>query len=749
MAGSNQRPPVHQLVWMGLRALLISVLVGGVWLALHLVDPSVRVEVTQFVEYDGLARIYYSDGPVPYAEARSRRWEVEGGEWRVLTAWLPGFERHSRVRIDPINRRGLIVINRIAFESEWTRIVLRGDALVDAGFAPSDLLLVSADPDGVRWVSVGEDPHFSLSLPRELFWPDAASAAWLVLRAMLVVFVLWLLLERLWWWHERHHPMRSQAVRDAVTDLPRAVGWQAVERPARLIGLLTLVFLPLLLATQYQIARITPFFQGPDEGPHAVNTFVGFDRIVGAGLADCQTTWPALAAVESVTARLAHHPMFSIRQLDVERLADVAARYPLADAGTAVEPARSASCASSNVVFEYGYNTLAVPLSLLLADANVLDYLQWIRQGQSLLAALLILLTVLIIARGRWVPSRDPAIALGPLRVWLFLAVVAWLAIPQQVFLGSVVGPTAQLVPIGLFVFVSFLFRVRGLTELGLVLAVVALMPRRAATLLPLVLLFGWYVALWLRQRWGMRWAVHALVVMVVAAVALAPVLVGWLYGLRDSLPIDVPARLMMVEDPVHYVREMARLAVFIGTFAFLDWSSFFGQFGWLDTDLPASGLVAYRGMLLVLAGLLFWAMIAERKRRPWCGWWRSQDGVPAEAALMVIVAIPLTMLLTAYIAYELRWVPGLDWGQTMQGRYLLPILFPMLAAPFLAHAALLAGDSPADIARHRRIGAALVLLLATLVGVLGYTTVLTLSTLANRYFESPDVMVRYLDLLR
>lgn len=742
MAGSHQRPPVHQLVWMGLRALLISVLVGGVWLALHLVDPNVRVEVTQLVEYDGLARIYYSDGPLPYTETRSRRWAVDGGEWRVLTAWLPGFERHSRVRIDPSNRRGLIVINRVAFESEWTRIVLRGEALVDAGFMPRDLLLVSVDTDGVRWVSVGDDPHFSLALPRELYWPDAHVAVWLLLRVMLVVFVLWVLLERLWWWHERHHPRRNQALRDAAHDLPRALGWQAVERPARLIGLLALVLLPLLVATQFQIARITPFFQGPNEAAQTVNTFASFDRLLGAGLADCQTTWPALAAVESVTARLVQQPMVSIRQFDVERLADVAARSPLADA--VVEPVRQASCANSNLFFDHAGNALAIPFSLLLADADVLDYLQWVRQGQSLLSALLILLTVLVIAKGRWVPSRDPALALGPLRVWLFLAVIAWVAIPQHLYLGSVVGATALLVPFGLFVSIAFLFRVPVLTELGLLLSLIALLPQHAAYLLPLVLLLGWYLALWLRQRWRLRWAVHALVVMVVALAALLPLLVGWLSGLRD-VPVDVSARLLMLEDPLHVLHALARHAAMFGSLASFDWARLFGP---LDAELPTSGVVASRVLLLVLAGLLVWALIAERKRRPWRGWWRRSDGAPGEAVFMAVVAIPLVVLLTAIVADTLHAVPDPEWGQILQGRYLLPILFPLLAAPFLAHAALLGGDSPADIARQRRIGAALIVLLATLGGVLAFTTVLLLSTLANRYFESPEVMARYLELL-
>jgi hypothetical protein len=749
LTGITHRPSNQQLLWMGLRALLASLLASVLWLALYLLDPGVRVEVTQLVEYDGLARIYYSDGPVPYAETRSRRWEVEGGEWRSLSAWLPGFERHSRVRIDPMDRRGLIVINKVVFESEWARVVLRGEALVDASFGPNDVLLQSVAPSGVRYVALGADPHFSLVVPRVVYWPDRQAVFWLVLRVAVGVFLLWLLLERLWWWLERHHPKRSQALRSGLRDLPSRAGRLAFERPARLIAVLTLVLLPALLAAQYQTARITPFFQGPDEGPHVVNTYLGFDRIRGAATADCLETWPALAAIESVTARLAHHPMVSIRQADVDALAQLADQHRLADVGSGLAPARYASCASGNLYFSVGYNLLAVPLSLLRPDANVLDYLQWVRQGQSLVAALLLLLTVVVIARGEWLPARHPRLQIGPIRVWLFLAVVAYVAIPQQVFLGSVVGPTAHLVPLGLFVFVSFLFRVRGLTELGLLLAVLAFVPRRAAFVLPLVLLLGWYLALWLRRRWRWRWAVHALVAGVVVAAALAPQLVGWVHGLRDSLPVYVPVTLMMVEDPGHYYRELAQLAMFIGSLSFLDWTSFFGLFGWLDTELPRSGLMAYRGLLLAVGLLCLFALHSERARRPWRGWWRSADGVPGEGVLMLAVALPVVMVVATYLIFELRWLPHLLWGQTMQGRYLMPLLFPALAIPFLVHALLLAGDGSADATRHRRLGGALVTLLVLLMGVVGYTTTLMLGTLANRYYESPDVMVRYLDLLR
>jgi len=752
---ANSRIP-----WALLRALTVALTVAASWLVVAMLDPGVRVSMTLWVEGDGLSRIYYSDQDGGFNELLSRRWEIAGGEWRTLSSALPGFRRIETVRLDPVNQPGLIRLADVVLESRWARIELRGSALVAALFGASQLRLLEVEASESRWLALGEDPHARLALPRRLYVPEPSRIAGDVALIALPALLFWLMLEWLWL------RLRRRSLGAALQHLPEALGRAASERPARLILLLTVLIWPLLLATQFHTARVTPFFQGPDETPHTANAFAGFDRIWGAGQADCRAYWSAHFSVYEVTLKLVRRPMVGLTESDIAALERIAAtsRWDPAGVDLVLPPHRS--CLSDKWFFNTGYNLLAGPLSLLLPEFNAIDYLLWLRHGQSVLAALFALLSVLVLARGRCVLADRWPVNVNLLRVWLFLAVVAYQFIPQYLFLSSVVSHAAYLVPPALFVAISFLFRIRGITELGLALAAFAFLPRRAAYVGLVALVLAWYVALWLEQRLRWRWSVYAVVGGVVLIASTAPTLLFWLHGVRDSLPVVIPRDMMVLRDSGHYFRELWSLTSMLWSGNFLHWASFFGYFGWLDTPLPASGVQAYRAMLLVVIALIATSALPRVWRSGTVlltgrGMHRAGAGSPWQwlghvagsrlvgPMLLALVAIPLVVSVAGYAVFELRWLPRYAWGQTVQGRYFLPLYMYPIVYLYAAHALLLGWRWQPTPWRHREVGLSLLLVMLAMVVALSYTVMLMSSTLAVRYFENPDVLARYLQLLR
>jgi hypothetical protein len=746
--------------WVLLRALAVALSLASCWFAVAMLDPGLRVSMTVWAEEDGLSRVYYSDRHGRFNELLSRHWELAGGQWRTLSTALPGFRRIEAVRLDPVNQPGLIQLADVVLESRWARIELRGDALATALFGLSQMRLLEVAGDESRWLSLGDDPQARLALSRRLYVPDAWRLAGDVARIALPALLLWLMLEWLW------PRLGRGGLGAALRHLPEALGRAAAQRPARLILLLTVLIWPLLLATQFQTARVTPFFQGPDETPHTANAFAGFDRLWGAGEADCRQYWAAHFDVYEVTLKLVRRPTASLTESDVVALERIAAASRWDPAGVTLVQPPHMSCLSDKWFFNTGYNLLTGPLSVLLPEFNAIDYLLWLRHGQSLLAALLALLSVVVLARGRCVLADRLPVNVNLLRVWLFLAVVAYQFIPQYLFMSSVVSHAAYLVPPALFVAVSFLFRIRGLTELGLVLAAFAFLPRRAVYALLVVLVLAWYLALWLERRLRWRWSVHAVVAGVVVAALSAPTVLVWLHGVRDSLPVVIPRDMMVLRDSGHYFRELWSLTTLVWSGDFLHWGSFFGQFGWLDTSLPVSGVQTYRAMLLVVIALIAtravpvgWRCAAALLARR--GLHRAGAGSPRQwlnravgsrlvgPLLLALVAIPLVVSVAGYAVFELRWLPRYAWGQTVQGRYFLPLyMYPILYL-FGVHALLLGWRWQPTAWRHREVGLSLLLVMLAMVVALGYTAMLMSSTLAVRYFENSDVLARYLQLLR
>jgi hypothetical protein len=733
-----------------LRAGLLALLVSVVWLAHGLMTPKLSVEVTQWTEIDALAEVYYGHELDQYSPYQRFAWQVEGGQWQELGVEPEPRNRLQSIRIDPIQESAEVRIREVRVSSRWGSAEWRGDGLRLVAYGLNDGAFGAVQDDYVEFVSTGLDPHFSLSVPPELYRPGLAAVLPILLRVAFGTFLLWLALEMGARAGGRFFPARLQVLRNAVFYVPVAVGNAAVERPTRFVFWASVVFLPLFFLAHLHVSNITPFFQGPDEGAHITNSFHGFNNLAFEGSGHCHEMWDELNAVQAVTDKMVRRHRVQLNEEDVYRLTLIDQRSVWAESERYLESAKHHSCGSSNRIHRYAYNVLTLPVFLVRDDVTAIDYLKWLRHGQTLLAFLLYAAIFWIIARGHFVLKELVDVHEGLLRIVLFLAVLFYIGIPQNVFMISVVNREAYLVPLGILIFVSFLFRTRFLSPLLLLLAVYAFWPRKAAYLPLIALLAGWYVAVFLSRGTRSRMPLYGISALALTTIALVPWLLTVLHAHRAEIPVRFPSELKLLEDGwAHYYREIVSFSSDLYTLGFLNWASFFGRFGWLDTVQPEAGLVAFKAVLVLLVILLISSLLFLRETVVS----RSSRGNLGTAHVAVgsffIAAVPLTVAMIAYAIFGYLYIECYPrrWGCAVQGRYFLPIyFFGFFYWVFAAFSLFLFRFREAHV---RWLGVSLMAFVGMILFAIALNIQLMDQVISARYFESAQVRAAYLELLR
>ena len=732
-----------------LRAGLLALVVSLVWLAHGLMAPKVTVEFTQWSETDTLAEIYYGHERDRYSLDQRLAWRVAGGQWRELRAEPGPRSRLRSIRIDPIQEPAEVRIGEVRVSSRWGVHEWRGERLRAGAYALNDGDFGAVGDDYIEFVSTGLDPHFSLSVPPELYRPGLVAVLPGLLRIALATFLLGLVLEMGARAAVRFFPARLQVLRNAVFHVPVAVGNASVERPARFVFWASFVFLPLFFVAHLHVSNITPFFQGPDEGAHVTNSFHGFNNLAFGGSGRCNETWDELNAVPDVTDKMVRRHRVQLNQEDVNRLTEIDQRSIWAESERHLERAKNHSCTSSNRIHRYAYNVLTLPVFLVRDDVTALDYLKWLRHGQTLLAFLLYAAIFWVIARGRFVLRDLVEVNEGLLRVVLFLAVLFYIGIPQNVFMISVVNREAYLVPLGILIFVSFLFRTRFLSPLLLLLAVYAFWPRKAAYLPFIALLAGWYVAVFFARKARSPTPILGFTGLALVAVALVPWVLILLHPYRAQLGSVIPNRMKLLEGWEHYYAQLLSLVTDVYSLGFLDGPSFFGRFGWMDTVQPDAGLAAFKAVFLMLvivlvAGLLFLRESSAFGHAP-----PGSRGTRVAVGTFFILAVPLTVAMMAYATFEdlYGYCRPPRWGCAVQGRYFIPIYF--VAFFYWAFAAFSLFLFRLREEQFRWLGVSLMAFSGMILFAIAFNIQLMDQVISARYFESPQVRAAYLELLR
>lgn len=729
---------------------LASVLAFG-WAAYALTHHQFSAEIEQWTETSGLAEVFYGQEPGQYTPAQRVQWLTKSQDWQRLHATYEGKRRVASIRVDPSAEPGRVRIGEIRFTSRWGMRSFQGEPLHERLFGVNDGEFVAVGDDYLEFLSTGVDPHFSLDVPRALFRPEPAAVLVPVLQIAFAVFAIWLGLEFGGRALQRRFPRQvHNAVDFLARRFPEGAGRWATERPATVILVGTALVLPLLMIAHVQVAKTTPFFQGPDEGAHITNSFHGFNNLAFGGLGTCNETWDELNTIQGLMQKLVRRHLVNLTHEDIEALAQVRTRSVWTESDRTIERAQQSSCASSNVIHRYAYNALTVPVFMLRDDVGALDYLIWLRHGQTVFAFTLYLVILLIIARGSFVLSGMVTINEGLLRVLLALAVVAYISIPQNIFMLSVVNREAYLVPLGILIFVSFLFRIRGLTLLLMIFAVYAFWPRKAVYLPYIVLLATWYLAVFLTRRRQSAVPILGLTAATAVLIVLVPPVLTWLHGHRELLFDTIPRRMKLFDGWDHYYREIVSITQDVYTLAILDSLSFFGRFGWLDTVHPAVGVTVFKGIFVTLVLVFLFSIIWARKQGFRVRWDSIREVRSAPILLFFLVALPFVVSLMAYAIMEdfyghicLPW----RWGCGVQGRYFLPIYFYIFAYSFFAGFVLFLARPAAE--RARAVGFSLLLLSGVMAAAIGYNLGLMVNILELRYFEDEGVLNAYRQILR
>jgi hypothetical protein len=732
-----------------LRAGLLALVVSLVWLAHGLMTPKVTVELTQWTERDTLAEVYYGYELNQYSADQRFAWRVEGGQWQALRAEAKPRSRFRSIRIDPIQESAEVRIREVRVSSRWGGAEWRGDGLRSVAYGLNEGAFAGVQHDYVEFVSAGEDPHFSLAVPPELYRPELTAVLPVLSWIFFGAFLLWLALEMGARAAGRFLPGRLEALRDALFHVAVAVGTFAVDRPARFVFWVSVVFLPIFFLAHLHVSNITPFFQGPDEGAHITNSFHGFNNLAFEGSGRCHETWDELNAVKAVTDKMVRRHRVQLSEEDVERLIEIDQRSVWVESEQNLERAGQSSCSSSNRIHRYAYNVLTLPVFLVRDDVTAIDYLKWLRHGQTLLAFLLYAAIFWVIARGHFVLKGLVDVHEGLLRIVLFLAVLFYIGIPQNVFMISVVNREAYLVPLGILIFVSFLFRTRFLTPVLLVFAVYAFWPRKAAYLPLITLLAGWYVAVFFARRGRSSVPISGVTGLTLLAVALVPWVLTLVHPYRAQFGSVIPSRMKLLEDWEHYYAQLLSLVTDIYSLGFLDSPSFFGRFGWMDTSQPEAGLAAFKVAFLVLvvvlvAGLLFFRDPSVSGRAP-----LGPRGIRVAIGAFFILAVPLTVGMMAYATFEnlySRCRPP-RWGCAVQGRYFIPIYFVgFFYWAFAAFSLFLFRFREEHV---RWLGVSLIAFSGMTLFAIAFNIQLMDQAISARFFESAQVRAAYLELLR
>lgn len=662
----------------------------------------------------------------PYTPEKARLARLEAQAWTQATFAFHVAYPIQEIRFDPAKQAIAVAIRNIHVQSRWGEQTFSPQQVLENHQRAHQLELPSNAADSLLLMGTGRDPHFILPLSPELYAPSIWHRITAALVPTIIGIVIWLLLELL-------KPHRTRLVR-----LPEKIGHLVETRPALIIGLIGALGLSLLLALQFEIARITPMYQGPDEEAQVPVSFAGFHQMAFGGDGQCSLIWADLITVRDEIMPIARRLRLPVTQEQVSFLKDLRENSPPPTAETPLIKTNRHTCGAT-LMLTHAYNWLPVLIYKAQPNTPSIEYLSYVRYSQIFVAYFIYALTFFVIMRGRslLVPVLSEA-GQARLRIGLALSVLIYLAIPQMLFMTSVINDTGYAAPLGVFTLISVFVFHRWITPILLLTAIAMF----ASELVAYLALVG-VVVLWLighalnswRDSYRWLWAITAIVT---AGIAMGPLLLNLLDASRHLMPFRIPSPLVGAEHPEVFYRHLWDTAQFVYSFGLLDYNSFFGVLGQLDTVFPERGPIAFKVLIyglvaLLAANVLIRLRKGDMQRQGW-----GQKHILF--ALYILILIPLAVSVASYATFDHYARAANEWGREIQGRYFLPLYFYPFC--FLVAATTLAAQS------KRALGVTLLTTIALISGVVFYTSSVMLDLLAMRYYPNPEVMAAYRALL-
>lgn len=383
-------------------------------------------------------------------------------------------------------------------------------------------------------------------------------------------------------------------------------------------------------------------------------------------------------------------------------------------------------------------------------DQHAGHYLELLRNGQTLVTYILYLLAILLIAKGKFILTNIDLISVERARLVTLLSFLFYISLPQNVFLASVISREAYLVPLGIVVFLSFLFRIRGLTELLVLTFALVVWQRRPPFLLPVFLLGLWYISLYLRFRFSWKLLSFASTIAAIILFLIVPIILHVAVILEPMTKLRLPQEILALDDTWLYYKEAWRLSWHGLSLNVLNDITFVGHLGSLDTMLPPSVFTNVKAIFLLLITTALITLFAKAK-------WDYQTSSRAifsfnrdllAASSLFLIAIPLVLGVIGYMTYEIYSISGSQrpWGWGVQGRYFLPIYFPAFLTWFVASFAMFI-IKPANQSFDKGFGFIFTIVyISVLVSTLLNMSASS-SALVWRYFGDEVLLQSYFDL--
>ena len=729
---------------------LIGLLTVGITVAASLlwVPTRIEFEVLGDVRYDRV-EAFYSTQAAGYSRERGAIFNGGAPRFVRYQGTLSHIHRLHTVRLDPTRRADTVKLRNLRVTTRWGTFAPDAETIADTLFGLNHADNIRVEDNALVMDRRGHDPHFSLLLPAGMYRPGPVAAVGLLVIALCLGAAAGLMTRT---------GLRRSAGRKALRALDR-FGQKVASPSTTMLSLVAALGIGGAAIFHFQIANITPPLQGPDEMSHAVTPFnTLYQYRQGPGAESCPMMPTGLLGIFEVVADM--RLRYDV-QIDIQRLQSLQ-NVSLQGLDRVEEPAQdnwdARTCHIGKAFHSHAYNTLPTLAMAGVGELSAVGYLSFLRWSNVLLALLLSALTAWPIAKGRFVLEGIIDAPVGAIRVAVLLGFLLFLFIPQNLFMTGVISREAYMLPLGAFVTVAFFFRHRWLTPVMLVLAVYAFWPRRAPYLLMIGLLLTFYLSVWLAQRTGKPGPLFVPSGLVVLAVILAPVGLLAVAALAPSLPIRVPADLMILENFWHFHQEFSRFTILLLSLQIFSPGSFFGLLGSMDTPLPTWLAGMFRGGLIVaaLAGGIGWLW-----QRQWASPGQGRGGAGRRHSSLVGWAIILLLLAMVFVAatimyggFQVYSTGGRHWGWGVQGRYFLPVYGILMTVPILLA---LAAWTPTrwSTASPRRVGSYAPLGLVTL--LIGLALMLfgfiagteSLAAIEQRYFLDERVAEGYQRWLR
>lgn len=710
----------------------------GYWLWVTAVTP-LTVTIELYADRPDRMEVFWSNDSDQFFADKQQTRSIMPNRQTTYTFNITSDQAVDFIRIDPMARPGKVWIRKVGFETRWGDYQLGPQEIPHTKKSIHQAQLkLSPESNDLAFFGLAHDPYVVLPVPLALYNYNpvravANSAA--VFFGSIVIGTFFLIILPAAFRHKWMLRLSEIFIENAKVSV---------------LGAALLVLIPLAFY-QGHLARITPIFQGPDEIAHVANSMHGFANWFGEPY-QCGDLWPPIKESDDWVREIRNNPYQLMTSERIEGLETVFDRTSWSQLEKRPsESFKYSTCATSNLVSKLIYNIVSIPYFLVNPDSHAGHYLLTLRYGQILTGTVLWFLVFFVIAHGQCLFSNLMKININRARLVITLAALAYLLIPQQIFLTSVTSREAYLVPLGVLVSVSFVFRYKLVTVIGAIFFIALIFERRPSYILPVFLLGLWYLTLYMRSKWEMRQAIYLPAIFFLIVYLGLPVLLHLVQAIAPILGIRMPGEIVAFERMFLPWKQVLDSMWSAYSLTILSGGSFVGVLGSMDTPLPWPVFQRVQlPFVILIVTFLLWVVGSFSKRKI------NIDTVGI--LTLFFVAMPIALGIVAYSVYEV-YSSSFDghrpWGHGVQGRYFLPLYFPVFLTWYLAGFVFWLsplrqgiGQKAFRLLHDRRVFVVTILLVwLVLVWVAISNQIVIQRTLVWRYFGDEALLADYLRL--